>query len=136
MLTSEEAKEVVSHVDRVTELTRGELHCLRDMEWLNDQVINAYMHQLNQRSISMNTDHEMTYEETLYRGRPLKTYCWNTFFYANLSGESGTQSQGYDYDRVKRWTLRRSIDIFALDLMCFPIHVSKVHWALGVIDFP
>ncbi|XP_952852.1 uncharacterized protein TA07090 [Theileria annulata] len=60
----------------------------------------------------------------------LDCYNYNTFFYERLSvGE-----MSYDYMSVKRWTRRKKINIFEKDLLFIPINVSKIHWALGVVD--
>ncbi|EZG85834.1 putative Ulp1 protease [Gregarina niphandrodes] len=103
---------------RIGELSALDLHCLQPMEWLNDEVINAYVAMINDTDTG------------------LKCFCWNTFFYTTLRGTAGGMSEdNYDYNKVRRWTKRKKIDIFGLDLMLLPLHVNHVHWCLGVVDF-
>eukprot|EP01056_Protomagalhaensia_sp_Gyna25_P002051 Protomagalhaensia_sp_Gyna_25__2050@NODE_20_length_7955_cov_303_925088_g13_i0_p2_GENE_NODE_20_length_7955_cov_303_925088_g13_i0NODE_20_length_7955_cov_303_925088_g13_i0_p2_ORF_typecomplete_len492_score69_42Peptidase_C48/PF02902_19/1e04Peptidase_C48/PF02902_19/8_8e39Acetyltransf_14/PF03421_16/0_11Peptidase_C57/PF03290_13/1_3e03Peptidase_C57/PF03290_13/0_4Peptidase_C57/PF03290_13/2e03_NODE_20_length_7955_cov_303_925088_g13_i057517226 len=125
---------VVAIVDGV-ELTKRDMACLSPGEWLNDEVMNAYMNLLNARtqkveSCRTSSEGEMT-------GRSdycVKTFYWNTFFYSSLTGETSIGQREYTYNRVKRWTSRKRIDIFSYDLLCIPLHIQKIHWALGVVD--
>lgn len=132
-ILTELTTQVLVEIDGI-QLTPQLLSCLRPSEWLNDEVINAYMSLLNSRSRRL-TEIELTSEQILNRSRPLKCHFWNTFFYPALTGETSTgKRDGYDYSRVKKWSLRKKIDIFALDLVFFPLHIHKVHWALGCVD--
>ncbi len=67
------------------DMTRDKISCLRDRQWLNDEVINYYMNMILERSQN----------STMYP----KCYVQNTFFYHKL-----VQQKGYDYNNVKRWT--------------------------------
>lgn len=90
------------------EMTRKNLLCLNDRQWLNDEVINFYMNLLGERKTK------------------LKCHFFNTFFYAKL-----TQRDKYDYISVKRWT--KNVDLFKMDKIFVPIHLGT-HWTLAVIN--
>lgn len=107
---------------------RRDFACLKPGEWLNDEIINAYMGLLNQRSLKL-------IDSNLDGRQYPKTYHWNTFFFSALAGENTAGQLEYSYNRVRRWTKRKKLDIFAMDLVMMPIHVNKMHWALGCIDF-
>eukprot|EP00483_Globobulimina_turgida_P009427 UN09446 len=62
----------------------------------------------------------------------------NTFFFTKLSSKS------YNYKAVKRWTKKVKLvkkgltnlnNIFELDKFIFPVHVNKIHWCCGCINF-
>eukprot|EP01080_Neovahlkampfia_damariscottae_P002294 gene2294-2467_t len=94
------------------DLTCDDVSCLKNGNWLNDEVINFIMNLIMERS---------------KKSKILpKVHCFNTFFYAKL-----TQRGEYKYDNVKRWT--RKIDLFSLDKIIIPIHLG-VHWTLAVIN--
>lgn len=98
------------------DITRDKMRCLRPGQWLNDEVINFYFKLLQERG-------------KLLQGAPK---CWfpNSFFWPKLSGNNSS----YSYKEVKRWTIKAKIDIFELDLICFPMNIGESHWAMGVID--
>ncbi|XP_060249306.1 sentrin-specific protease 2-like [Meriones unguiculatus] len=89
-------------------ITRADMHTLKDMQWLNDEVINFYMNLLMQR--------------TQTQGYP-SLHAFNTFFYTKL--KSG------GYKSVKRWT--QAINLFEKELILVPIHLD-VHWSLVVVN--
>lgn len=105
-----------------TQITVKVVKCLRPGEWLNDEVINFYMNLLNERNAKL---------RGLGQDVPY-CFCWNSFFWTKLCSENG---QSYDYSQVKRWSKKRQLDVFKLDLMCVPVNVRNVHWALGVVNF-
>eukprot|EP01055_Gregarina_sp_Pseudo9_P002399 Gregarina_sp_Pseudo_9__2398@NODE_26_length_5602_cov_129_209779_g24_i0_p2_GENE_NODE_26_length_5602_cov_129_209779_g24_i0NODE_26_length_5602_cov_129_209779_g24_i0_p2_ORF_typecomplete_len477_score122_87Peptidase_C48/PF02902_19/2_8e37Peptidase_C57/PF03290_13/0_31Peptidase_C5/PF00770_18/0_97Peptidase_C5/PF00770_18/8_4e02_NODE_26_length_5602_cov_129_209779_g24_i035294959 len=122
-----EPARVVSSVEGV-EITKRDMACLSPGEWLNDEVMNAYMNLLNART-----------RQVFAEGGKQPDYCvnayyWSTFFYSSLTGETSSGHREYSYQRVRRWTSRKKIDIFAYDLMCIPLHIQKIHWALGAVD--
>lgn len=90
-------------------IMRKDIHSLHGLNWLNDEVINAYMHLLVLRGRN--------------EGRP-KVYAFNTFFFPKLR-DSG-------YNSIRRWT--RKVDIFSFDFLLVPVHLGN-HWCLAVIDF-
>ncbi|XP_036063198.1 sentrin-specific protease 2-like [Onychomys torridus] len=89
-------------------ITRGDIHTLKNGEWLNDEVINFYMNLLVERNNK--------------KGYPA-VHVFNTFFYPKLKHGG--------YCSVKRWT--RGIKLFEKEIVLVPIH-QKVHWSLIVID--
>ncbi|GMT18896.1 hypothetical protein PFISCL1PPCAC_10193, partial [Pristionchus fissidentatus] len=90
-------------------LTRKDLKTLSALNWLNDEVILAYLNLIVARSQA---------NEQLP-----KTYTFNTFFYSNISSKG--------YTSVKRWT--KKVDIFSYDILLVPVHLS-VHWTMAVVD--
>jgi sentrin-specific protease 1 len=95
-------------------LTRKDLHTLKNGSWLNDEVINLYGKMILQRS----KDHP----EQLPR-----IHMFNSFFYSNLTNPK------LGYDKVRRWS--RRFDVFAMDMVLFPVNLSNLHWVLGIINF-
>lgn len=93
------------------DITRRTIQCLRPGNWLNDEVINFYFKLLQERC---------------------RKTCWfpNSFFWQKLSGNT----KSYTFREVQRWTTKAKVDIFALDHVVFPMVISDIHWALGVID--
>ncbi|XP_040423503.1 sentrin-specific protease 2 isoform X3 [Cygnus olor] len=89
-------------------VTREDIHTLKNLHWLNDEIINFYMNLLVERNKK--------------EGYPA-VYAFSTFFYPKLISGG--------YKAVRRWT--RSVDLFKQDLIIVPIHLT-VHWALVVID--
>ncbi|KAL1915170.1 uncharacterized protein VTP21DRAFT_7651 [Calcarisporiella thermophila] len=93
------------------QLTSKDIRTLTDGQWLNDEVINFYGNLIMDRAKKN-------------PGYP-KVHVFNTFFYSTLR-DSG-------YPKVKRWTKRQKIDIFALDYVLIPIHLG-MHWCCAVIN--
>lgn len=122
----EDGSEVCASIDSVG-ITASQLRCLQPGEWLNDEVINAYLSMIVHRSADK-CARPLSTQERLDGTRPLKCFAFSTFFWVTL-----TEPQ-YDYQRVRRWTTRKKVDIFDHDLVFVPLHIHKVHWALGVID--
>ncbi|XP_040468370.1 sentrin-specific protease 2 [Falco naumanni] len=89
-------------------VTREDIHTLKHLHWLNDEVINFYMTLLMERNKK--------------EGYPA-VHAFSTFFYPKLISGG--------YKAVRRWT--RAVDLFKQDLILVPIHL-RVHWALVVID--
>ncbi|CCF73590.1 sentrin-specific protease 1 [Babesia microti strain RI] len=101
------------------DISRQNIECLHEGNWLNDEVINFYMSML-----------QIENDKYYAAGKAPKCYIFNTFFFPSLTGSG----RGYNYSAVQRWTKRKKIDIFTVDILLVPVHVSEVHWALGVID--
>lgn len=88
---------------------RRDIQTLVGQNWLNDEVINAYMYLL------------------VCRGKKIgkkRVYAFNTFFYPKLRDSN--------YNSVRRWT--RKVDIFNHDILLVPVHLGN-HWCLAVINF-
>ncbi|XP_043288817.1 sentrin-specific protease 1-like [Venturia canescens] len=86
------------------------LSTLQGDNWVNDEVINAYMTLISSQS--------QTYTKTKE-----KIHCMSSFFYHRL------QTGGYP--AVRRWT--RKIDLFSFDKILVPLHFGD-HWCLASID--
>ena len=57
-------------------------------------------------------------------GLPL-VYAFSTFFFTKLRS-CGCKS-------IRHWT--HKVDIFAHDILLFPLHMANSHWSLAVVDF-
>ena len=88
-------------------LRRLDIKTLKDLSWVNDEVINFYFSLIKKRS-------EMWIPSV---------HVFSTFFYPRLL-EVGHKG-------LKRWT--RNIDVFSYDLILIPVH-SGSHWSLTVVD--
>jgi len=101
------------------DVTRGQMQCLLPRTWLNDEIINFYTKLLQERS-----------------NKATGPSCWftNSFFWNKLSGGPSKRNDEYNYKEVRRWTGKAKVDIFALDLVIFPMNIGEMHWALGAID--
>ncbi|XP_065531257.1 sentrin-specific protease 2 isoform X2 [Lathamus discolor] len=106
-LVKGEPDEIMSSAFKLR-VTREDIHTLRDLHWLNDEVINFYLTLLVERNKK--------------EGYPA-VHAFSTFFYPKLISGG--------YRAVRRWT--RGVDLFKQDLILVPIHL-RVHWALAVID--
>ncbi|XP_033920224.1 sentrin-specific protease 2 isoform X2 [Melopsittacus undulatus] len=106
-LNQGEPNEIMSSAFKLR-VTREDIHTLKSLHWLNDEVINFYMTLLVERSKK--------------EGYPA-VHAFSTFFYSKLISGG--------YRAVRRWT--KDVDLFKQDLILVPIHL-KVHWALAVID--
>ena len=89
-------------------IKRKDLDTLRGLNWLNDEIINFYLHMIVARS--KNTDNWPN------------VYTMSTFFLTKL--------RTFGYAPLKRWT--RSVDVFSYDIILVPVHLD-VHWCLVVI---
>lgn len=101
-------EEALVELDGV-QILRKDINTLLGLNWLNDEIINAYMTLL------------------VLRGKQYcrkRVYAFNTFFYPKL------RSSGYS--AIKRWT--RKVDIFSHDFLLVPVHLGN-HWCLAFIDF-
>lgn len=80
--------------------------------WLNDSIINFYMELINERS---QTNPALP-----------KVYAFNSFLVTSLkTGE-------YTYDKVRRWTTRRKVDLFQQDKVIIPVNGGN-HWTLIIV---
>jgi len=105
------------------EISRRTLSILDGREWLNDQIINFYMHMLQER------DRILSREASANTDRPIRLRSWfsTTFFWAKLL-ENGE----YNYNAVRRWTRSDIININTTDKVIIPINVNNNHWTLLV----
>jgi sentrin-specific protease 1 len=88
---------------------------LKAGEWLNDEIINAYVELIRKRN---KTDETCT-----------RTLVFTTFIYSKLAEE--IKERTYTYTTYKRiWERRLKIDINKVDQILFPINKNNVHWIL------
>lgn len=108
LMISAPPNQLLTEIDGVQILGK-DIRTLIGLNWLNDEIINAYMTLL------------------VYRGAKAgnhKVHAFNTFFYPKLR-EAG-------YNSVRRWT--RKVDIFNFEYIVVPVHLGN-HWTLVFIDF-
>ncbi|KAJ4377297.1 hypothetical protein N0V83_000121 [Neocucurbitaria cava] len=90
----------------------NDLPRLDEEEYLNDSLIDFYMIYLfNKFNVPSN-----------------KVYFFNTYFYTQLTKNTGRQSM--NYKAVERWTSK--IDVFSYDYIVVPIN-EATHWYLAII---
>ncbi|NWU48046.1 SENP2 protease, partial [Dromas ardeola] len=102
-----EPDEIMSSAFKL-KVTREDIHTLRNLCWLNDEVINFYM--------------ALVMERSKKEGYP-SVHAFSSFFYEKLTSGG--------YKAVGRWT--RRVDLFKKDIILVPINLS-LHWTLAVID--
>ncbi|KAJ3360703.1 SUMO1 sentrin specific peptidase 1 [Allomyces javanicus] len=93
-----------------TTLLGADFATLRDRAWLNDEIINGYGKLIMARAQS--------------NAALPKLHFFNSFFYPKI--------RDYGHKQVARWT--KKFDLFALDLVLFPVHLGN-HWCLGCVNF-
>jgi hypothetical protein len=103
--------DIVAKIDEDT-VQRRSLATLLPGQWLNDEVIHAYLQLLS-------CD---------------KQHFFKSFFVTKLLNENVPGQHGqYQYANVKRWSKKvKGKDIFALDKVFFPVNQNNVHWTLAV----
>ena len=106
------------------DIKRRDLQCLRDGEWLNDEVINVWMDYVKDRNQRRN-------EESA--GCMPTIYIMKTMFYSRMCviDRPGGRQDTFDYPGVRRWT--KKVDVFAHDMIFIPLH-QGLHWALAVVN--
>ncbi|PGH18443.1 hypothetical protein AJ79_00513 [Helicocarpus griseus UAMH5409] len=101
-------------------LTRRDLStCYRELEWLNDEVINAYL--------ALIVDYARRAAGNSGRNEKPKYHAFNTFFFSNLRDKG--------YESVRRWASRAKIGgqaLLGVETVFVPIHNSS-HWTLMVV---
>jgi len=110
-----------------TELMTSHLTCLRDGEWLNDEVINFYMGLLNERSKRLLSAPVEGFGHAI---QALKCHHFTTFFYTKLNDRGK-----YNYRGVQRWSRAAKVDVISMDKVIFPVNINNNHWCLAVINF-
>ncbi|UJR23682.1 hypothetical protein I4U23_026665 [Adineta vaga] len=105
------------------DLSRDDLMCLNEGEFLNDNIIDFYL--------------QYVYYEKLSEEDRQRTYLFNSFFYTRLTRKSNDDTSDISpaerrYSRVKRWL--RDVDIFSKDYLIVPIN-QTAHWYIVLIQF-
>ena len=108
--------QVINEVVHFAPVSRLKVRCLAPNRWLNDEVVNFFMGLFQARAAAAT--------------RPaLRCHFFTTQWYAKLT----ETDNGYDFEKVRRWS--RGADIFAKDLVFFPIHADGIHWTLAIVNF-
>lgn len=97
---------------RGTRILGEDLRFLSGTEWLNDKVINFYSNLIQTRN---NTDESLP---NIWIGR--------TNMY-NMIKKRGPE-------KVKRWTNKVRPNVFAKDMLFFPMNLNDTHWCCGCIN--
>ena len=99
------------HDSMKTQLSVKAIYSLKRAGWVNDEVINAYM--------------------ALIQAEFKHVFVFNTFFWQKLN--SGKNS--FNFEGVRSWTRRRSINIFAdYSVILYPVNINEVHWVVAAVD--
>ena len=98
-------------------ITRRDLLTLKGTSWLNDEVINFYMHMLQHRDIKLSEQNNTM----------LRSWFASSFFFVKLLNDG---NDWYEYNAVRKWT--RKIDIFSADKVLIPINLTNTHWTILV----
>ncbi|KLJ05331.1 hypothetical protein EMPG_11178 [Blastomyces silverae] len=101
-------------------LTRKSLNtCYTKLEWLNDEVINAYLELI--------VDHARQEAGNSGRHDKPKYHAFSTYFFSNLRDKG--------YESVRRWATRAKIGgekLLGVETVFVPIH-DRSHWTLMVV---
>lgn len=96
---------------------KWDIERLDDGVYLNDSIIEFYLRWL---------------EEHLQPQTASRIYIFNTFFYKNLTTNTGKQR--INYQNVRRWTSK--VDIFSYDYIIVPVNLKDDHWYVAIICNP
>lgn len=102
------------------QVSRRDLSFLLDQEWLNDVCINAYLYLIRNRSTSAIENKKIDWP---------KTWVFGSFLLDQLCNGKN----GYNYEAVRRSTLRAKVDIFSFDKILVPFHLGN-HWTMACIN--
>ena len=89
--------------------------CLKGKEWLEEEVINFFLHMIEERS--------KTIERSESGSRP-RIRCVLSYF---TLGDSSAENFG-------KW-IKKFDNVFEVDLVIVPYNLSQCHWALVVVNF-
>ncbi|OJD28447.1 hypothetical protein ACJ73_00134 [Blastomyces percursus] len=113
-------KSEVGTTPRGEPLTRKALStCYTKLEWLNDEVINAYLELI--------VDHARQEAGNSGRHDKPKYHAFSTYFFSNLRDKG--------YESVRRWATRAKIGgekLLGVEAVFVPIH-DRSHWTLMVV---
>ena len=104
---------VVSHPHILESLTYGNLRTLKPGNWLNDEVINAYLRLVDANLEMSNPSVRLV----------------NTYFLQE------TISNKLNQTKIMRILSRKRIDVKSLSRLFVPINTNNTHWSFAVIDF-
>ncbi|OJK01571.1 hypothetical protein ASPACDRAFT_41834 [Aspergillus aculeatus ATCC 16872] len=113
------SRKVATTLSGETLTTRDLATCYTPLEWLNDEVINAYM--------ALIIDYLRRTNNNSGRHDKPRYHAFNSFFFSNLRDKG--------YESVRRWATRAKIGgktLLNVDTVFVPIH-DKSHWTLIVV---
>ncbi|PYH49568.1 SUMO protease ULP1 [Aspergillus saccharolyticus JOP 1030-1] len=113
------SKKIISTLSGETLTARDLATCYTPLEWLNDEVINAYL--------ALIIDYMRRTNNNSGRNDRPRFHAFNSFFFSNLRDKG--------YDSVRRWATRAKIGgeaLLSVDTVFVPIH-DKSHWTLIVL---
>ncbi|KAG5182894.1 hypothetical protein JKP88DRAFT_149133, partial [Tribonema minus] len=87
---------------------------LRPNEWLSGDVMTGYATLLNEREARRRAVHPR-------RGR---RHVFHSFLYKGMCDNG--------YERVKKWSTKAKVDVFACSLLVFLCNVNRIHWTVVV----
>lgn len=90
-----------------------DLKTLKNGEWLNDNIIDSYLSMIVNRNNSS-------------KGSLPQIFVFTTHFFTTL------QAKGYN--GVRRWAMRKKINVLELDYIFVPINIMNSHWTLAIIN--
>ena len=123
-ITPAQRDELVRPVQFSIDMTQGKFRRLRGREYaLEDKELY-----LCDESINFVIEMLAVQNDALCTANPTLRRCH--FFPSHFV--TRILEDGFNYDKVKRWAKKK--DIFEADKIFFPIHLSWLHWALGVVD--
>jgi hypothetical protein len=105
-------------------LTREDIQTLRPRVFLNESVIDYYMHCLRVRQ-----------NKCLEEKKPCKVcYFYRTAFYTKINPEDLGLAEPYEYKQVMSWTKKNvpGNSIFECNALFFPCKIGHKHWILIV----
>lgn len=105
-------REVVRHDHILEKLTFKNLRTLKPGQWLNDEVINAYLRLV---------DGEL--ENSSSRVRVV-----NTFFFDQYLKDSK------NIGKILRILSKKRIDVNKIDVLYIPININNMHWSFVILD--
>ncbi|KAI5305131.1 hypothetical protein KEM56_005215 [Ascosphaera pollenicola] len=100
--------------------------CFRQLQWLNDEVINAYLALIVDYANKRQEGGDADSAAAKKTGTP-KYHAFNSFFFTNLRDRG--------YDSVARWARRAKIGgdaLLSVDTVFVPVH-NHMHWTLILI---
>jgi Ulp1 family protease len=110
----DEINRIIVVSSSTVDFTLRKFLCLRERQWLNDEVINFYMDLLGNH-----------YNNPLNNALS-SHYYYSSFFFAKLYFDHNT----YNYEAIKKWS--KKVNVFEQEKLFFPI-IYNSHWTLAVI---
>jgi hypothetical protein len=122
LLLSPPGKRIVDKFN--IEITGKEIICLRNLNWLNDEVMNFYLELIVERS-----KRNRLPGAVVAASQRDAIHCFSSFFFTKLlSGGS------YLHKNVARWSRSAKIDVAKLDKLIAPVHVGQNHWCCAIAN--